>query len=587
VNTIKVGLLFSLGFFFLACGNFITTPGMNNSGNVQITLSVQENLRTIIPEVGKAIVEYMVTFTSDSEDVDSITLSNGQLSTDLPQGIWDVIIDGKNIDGLVVASGTETGIVVTTDNTTFVTIDLMALTEETGLIDVTVDWSAADSVIISNISAALDGVEILPENLEITETSIRYSEIKNSGNYMLFFYFDATAVGEAIQVNDNLTSSATIFLDNDDFNLFPSTPSNLTAMGISSTQIELSWSDNSHNEEGFKIERSSDGNSFYPIDIVSTGIEDYSDTELSENTEYYYRVRAYNSVGDSNYSNTDNATTSTSSAYLLIDHTSVSLFDQIPQFYIDEVKKKLLILPGESHGRAYGYGLELLEEENDQYDSSTNWYNAAETYTDQHLRWNRSFLDNTTWNSSCGEEDFWTNTSARTDTLTGLQYIDANYTGDIYFGFGWCWDTTWTNSISDGTVDSEFGCRWDGSTADGPDGNKIWGLNSADSIHTGNSISMDTYLQAVDDYNTGASGIKTIYTTGPVDNERSNESGYQRYIKHEYIRQHVQQNGGILFDYADILSWNYDGNQRTTDLWDGHFWDGADADMIVGEEAGN
>ena len=41
-------------------------------------------------------------------------------------------------------------------------------------------------------------------------------------------------------------------------------------------------------------------------------------------------------------------------------------------------------------------------------------------------------------------------------------------------------------------------------------------------------------------------------------------SGYQRYLKHEAIRQYVEDNDGILFDYADILCWNDSGEQYTT-----------------------
>ena len=52
------------------------------------------------------------------------------------------------------------------------------------------------------------------------------------------------------------------------------------------------------------------------------------------------------------------------------------------------------------------------------------------------------------------------------------------------------------------------------------------------------------------------------------------ELGYQRWLKHEAIRAYVQANGGILFDYADILSWDYTNSQRFSESWDGHTWDG-------------
>ncbi|MDH4240078.1 MAG: fibronectin type III domain-containing protein, partial [Phycisphaerae bacterium] len=90
----------------------------------------------------------------------------------------------------------------------------------------------------------------------------------------------------------------------------PSAPSGLGATTISSSQINLSWTDNSNNEDGFKIERKTGaGGTYAQIDTVGVGITTYQNTGLSASTEYYYRVRAYNTGGDSGYSNEANATT--------------------------------------------------------------------------------------------------------------------------------------------------------------------------------------------------------------------------------------------------------------------------------------
>jgi len=89
----------------------------------------------------------------------------------------------------------------------------------------------------------------------------------------------------------------------------PSAPSNLSAEVVSSTEIKLTWTDNSTNEEGFKIERKTASTEWNQITTVEANITEYTDSELSPNTTYYYRVRAYNSGGDSNYSNEINATT--------------------------------------------------------------------------------------------------------------------------------------------------------------------------------------------------------------------------------------------------------------------------------------
>ncbi|MFZ3136591.1 MAG: fibronectin type III domain-containing protein [Thermodesulfovibrionales bacterium] len=90
----------------------------------------------------------------------------------------------------------------------------------------------------------------------------------------------------------------------------PAAPTNLTASVISSTQINLNWTDNAINEQGFKIERKIGvGGTYSQIAIVSTNVTTYSDTGLTVNMTYYYRVRANNTDGDSGYSNEANATT--------------------------------------------------------------------------------------------------------------------------------------------------------------------------------------------------------------------------------------------------------------------------------------
>lgn len=90
----------------------------------------------------------------------------------------------------------------------------------------------------------------------------------------------------------------------------PNAPSNLSASTVSSSQIDLSWTDGANDEDGFRVERSNDGSNFSEIATTAANTTSYSDGGLSASTTYHYRVRAYNTNGNSAYSNTDNATTS-------------------------------------------------------------------------------------------------------------------------------------------------------------------------------------------------------------------------------------------------------------------------------------
>lgn len=68
--------------------------------------------------------------------------------------------------------------------------------------------------------------------------------------------------------------------------------------------IGLSWQDNSNNESGFEIHRSTDSVNFALIATTARNATAYTDETAQAGVTYHYRVRAVNSAGASAYSGT-------------------------------------------------------------------------------------------------------------------------------------------------------------------------------------------------------------------------------------------------------------------------------------------
>lgn len=78
-----------------------------------------------------------------------------------------------------------------------------------------------------------------------------------------------------------------------------SPPSGLDYTYISSTQIQLHWTDTSDNESGFKLEwKFGESGTWNVMAWLSANTRNYNAYDLYANTKYYFRVRAYNYAGN-------------------------------------------------------------------------------------------------------------------------------------------------------------------------------------------------------------------------------------------------------------------------------------------------
>ncbi len=121
------------------------------------------------------------------------------------------------------------------------------------------------------------------------------------------YYYKVRAINsDGSSGYSNTASSTTLQVP-----IAPTAPTNLTANGVSTTQINLSWQDNSSSETNFEIYRSNtSGGPLTLLASVPANQTTYESTGLSPNTTYYYRVLASSKDGKSAYSNEASATTS-------------------------------------------------------------------------------------------------------------------------------------------------------------------------------------------------------------------------------------------------------------------------------------
>jgi hypothetical protein len=85
--------------------------------------------------------------------------------------------------------------------------------------------------------------------------------------------------------------------------LLPAAPSHLSVIPQSPSTALLTWTDNSTNEQGFQIERSAAGTHFVLMATIGPESASYLATGLPPGSACAFRIRAFNTSGNSPYSN--------------------------------------------------------------------------------------------------------------------------------------------------------------------------------------------------------------------------------------------------------------------------------------------
>ncbi len=162
------------------------------------------------------------------------------------------------------------------------------------------------------------GTYTLYQTLGADVTSYSATGLTESTSYG-FEVVAYNAVGDSASVQSNLLTTSVC-------PTAPTAPSSLVATEVDCTSIDLTWTDNSNNEDGFKLLRSVGGGTYTLYQTFGADVTSYSATGLTESTSYGFEVVAYNTVGDSASSQSNTLTTSacsTATTLTVIDDAHV------------------------------------------------------------------------------------------------------------------------------------------------------------------------------------------------------------------------------------------------------------------------
>jgi Tol biopolymer transport system component len=144
-----------------------------------------------------------------------------------------------------------------------------------------------------------------------TPSSFESQPVYNHDGTKLAFRSNRDGNNEVYVMNQDGTSQVNLsnnasYDDEPSFGVAPvQSPTDFRVDSVSATQVRLAWTDNATNEDGFVIERCTGAGCTDFVEIGRANPDDtiYADDTVAKNTQYSYRMRAYNSTNASPYTN--------------------------------------------------------------------------------------------------------------------------------------------------------------------------------------------------------------------------------------------------------------------------------------------
>jgi len=160
--------------------------------------------------------------------------------------------------------------------------------------DIDLEWqdnSSNETSFEIDRRTVINGAWALVATLEPGTTSLRNGSLWSGTGYV----YRVRAVNASGASSNSAEATATTQLVNQS----PAAPSGLTAEVASNHVVDLEWTDNSGNENGFSIERRRSGGNWNQVATVAAGVVTFRDTGRTRHVTYIYRVLAFNASGNS------------------------------------------------------------------------------------------------------------------------------------------------------------------------------------------------------------------------------------------------------------------------------------------------
>ena len=174
--------------------------------------------------------------------------------------------------------------------------------------EIDLQWNASTGAKTYNVSRATTSggpYTLIASGVTTTSYQDKSSTLVAGTTY----YYVVAAVNSAGTSPNSAQASAAPLAGTTTTSSVPAAPSNLHGSAVSSSQINLAWTNNANNATSIAVEVAPPGSAFFQLGTVSGSSTSCSVTGAASKTTYSFRIRAYNSSGYSVYSNTATVTT--------------------------------------------------------------------------------------------------------------------------------------------------------------------------------------------------------------------------------------------------------------------------------------